>query len=173
MKATGDTVIQFSGLKCGRYEYEYMLDDTFFRAFENEELQCGKVYFKVVLEKQTRLMMFRFIFKGEIESVCDRCLGKMKVPVEGERTMCVKLMSDVEDKQEDEDVTLLPETSYQLDLAQWMYEYVVMAMPIQHVHAAADCDPDMLRRINDDRIEVQPDSVDPRWEALLKLNDKQ
>ena len=37
-----DTVVQFSGLKTGRYEYSYVLDNTFFEGYENDELRGEK-----------------------------------------------------------------------------------------------------------------------------------
>jgi uncharacterized metal-binding protein YceD (DUF177 family) len=82
MKAKYDTTIQFSGLKSGKYEFNYVLDGSFFEDFENEELQDGKVVFAVNLEKNDRLLMIKFTWKGTVKSVCDRCLGELEVPVE-------------------------------------------------------------------------------------------
>ena len=167
-----DTVVQFSGLKSGKYTYHYTLDDTFFEAFENEEIQHGTVSFEVVLEKKERMLVFHFSFRGTMETTCDRCLGPMEVPVEGERMMCVKVSDET--PEEDEEMVIVSEQTFQIDLAQWMYEYVVMAMPMCHVHDEANCDPDMLRRLNDSQVETQTQTstVDPRWESLLKLKEE-
>ena len=183
MRPKVDTVVQFSGLKTGRYEYSYVLDSTFFEGYENEELREGKVDFEVVLERRERMLMFTFFFKGEVKTTCDRCLGEMSVPVEGEEHLCVKF-SDTETS-EDEDVVYLPESAYQIDLAQWMYEYVVVSMPMQHVHPEGVCDPAMLQFIMDEPAdegeEGENDEVvrelgegesDPRWDALKQLLDK-
>ncbi|KWW29767.1 MAG: hypothetical protein AUK63_917 [bacterium P3] len=166
-----DTVVQLNGLKPGRYTYRYTLDDTFFETFGNEELQHGTVAFEVVLEKNERMLVFNFTFQGKMETTCDRCLERMDVPVGGERTMCVKLSDEKED--DGEDTTTLPEQTFQIDLAQWMYEYVVMAMPMRCTHDEADCDPDMLHRIDIRQNGGQKDNtqVDPRWESLLKLKN--
>jgi len=175
MKPEVDTVVQFSGLKPGRYEYEYKLGNTFFEAFENEEIREGEVNFKVVLERQERMLFFTFSFKGEVKSVCDRCLGDISVPVEGEETLCVKF-SDTETT-DDDDVVFLPENAYKIDLAQWMYEYVVVSMPMQHVHPEGECDSEMLKFISDERIDDEETSeeqaeTDPRWDALKNLLEK-
>lgn len=175
MKPEVDTVVQFSGLKPGRYEYEYKLGNTFFEAFENEEIREGEVNFKVVLERQERMLFFTFSFKGEVKSVCDRCLGDISVPVEGEETLCVKF-SDTETT-DDDDVFFLPENAYKIDLAQWMYEYVVVSMPMQHVHPEGECDSEMLKFISDERIDDEETSeeqaeTDPRWDALKNLLEK-
>lgn len=169
---TNDTVVQFSGLKTGTYTYHYTLDDTFFETFENEEVRQGTVEFKVVLEKKERMLVFHFSFHGTMATTCDRCLGPMVVPVEGERIMCVKLSDDA--PEEDEEMTIVPEQTFQIDLAQWMYEYVVMAMPMCHAHDEADCDPDMLQRLDRQQSDAQAEqqAVDPRWAALLNLKEE-
>ncbi len=175
MKPKIDTVVQFSGLKPGRYEYDYTLDETFFEAYENDELREGKVDFKVVLEKSERMLLFTFSFNGKVKSICDRCLGEIEVPVEGDATLCVKF-SDTETT-DDENVVFLPESAYKIDLAQWMYEYVVVSMPMQRVHPEGECDAEMLQYINgtSEENEAEPcddGESDPRWAALKVLLEK-
>ena len=183
MRPKVDTVVQFSGLSTGKYEYSYVLDNTFFDGYENEDLREGKVDFEVTLERHERMLMFTFLFKGEMKTTCDRCLGEMSVPLEGEEHLCVKF-SDTETS-DDENVVYLPESAYQIDLAQWMYEYVAVSMPMQHVHPEGECDPEMLRFIMDESAdedaegdeeevvrELGEGESDPRWDALKQLLDK-
>lgn len=175
MKRNIDTEIQFSGLKSGHYTYMYSLDKSFFETFENEDLRDGNVEFEVELEKRERMMLFTFTFNGQIKTECDRCLGEMTVEVEGKETLCVKF-SDTETSDREDEV-ILPTSAYKIDLAQWMYEYVAVAMPIQHVHADDEegnstCDPAMLAYISEGSEEnesTQTDEVDPRWAKLLEL----
>ena len=179
MRPKVDTVVQFSGLGTGKYEYSYVLDNTFFERYENEELREGNIDFEVILERHERMLMFTFLFKGEVRTTCDRCLGEMSVPVEGEEHLCVKF-SDTETS-DDENVVFLPESAYQIDLAQWMYEYVAVRMPMQHVHPEGKCDPEMLKFITDEAEEREGEEEvrvlgegesDPRWDALKQLLDK-
>lgn len=176
MKAKYDTTIQFSGLKSGIYEFEYVLDGGFFEGFENEELKDGKVGFAVNLEKKDRLLMIKFVWEGVIKSVCDRCLGELNIPVKGEQVICVKF-SDTETS-EDENVVYLPEDAYQIDLAQWMYELVAVSMPMQRVHAEGECDPEMLKFIaeadngQEGERGNKSGEADPRWDALKQLMKK-
>ena len=175
MKPKVDTVVQFSGLKPGKYEYDYTLDSAFFEEFENDELREGSVEFRVILDKKERMLMFTFSFKGTVKSICDRCLGELDVPVEGESALCVKF-SDTETS-DNEDVVILPETAYKIDLAQWMYEYVVVSLPMQKVHPEGECDAEMLKYITEGREEeTEPaegdGETDPRWSALKDLLEK-
>ena len=178
MQLENDTLIQFSGLKLGKYNYHYQLDERFFERFENEDLREGMVDFQVCMEKNDRMLLFRFSYHGKIRTTCDRCLGELDVPVRGEETLCVKF-SDTETS-ENEDVVILPEGSHQIDIAQWMYEYVAVAMPIQKVHPEGGCDPEMVKYITEERPLDNEDEVrentsgetDPRWEALKQLMEK-
>ena len=179
MECNVDTEIQFSGLKSGIYHYEYTLDDSFFSEYKNEKILGGKVFFDVKLEKKERLMLFYFSYSGEVRTTCDRCLEEIEWPVEGEETLCVKL-SDTETS-DDEDVVILPESDYKIDLAQWMYEYVAVSMPIQCMHpddadGNSTCNPEMMQYISeetdaleDEGAPAESEEIDPRWEALLKL----
>lgn len=175
MKPEIDTEVQFSGLKPGRYEYDYTLDRTFFEEYENDELREGEVVFKVVLEKSERMLLFTFSFHGKVKSICDRCLGEIEVPVEGNATLCVKF-SDTETT-DDENVVFLPTSAYKIDLAQWMYEYVVVSMPMQRVHPEGECDAEMLKYISGTSEENEATAPgdgesDPRWAALKDLLEK-
>lgn len=174
VKPKVDTVIQFSGLKPGRYDYHFALDGDFFSGYENEELREGNVDFEVVLEKRERMLLFHFSFKGEMKSVCDRCLGDIEVPVQGEETLCVKF-SDTETC-DDDDVVFLPENAFQIDLAQWMYEYVAVSMPMQRVHKEGECNEEMLKYITHERGEEdqqeEGQEPDPRWDALKTFLEK-
>lgn len=170
MQTQNDTVIQFSGLKPGVYTYNYTLDGRFFERFENEDLREGNVVFEVSMERGERMLLFGFAFHGTIKTTCDRCLGEMEVPVKGEEQLCVKF-SDTETS-DDENVAILPESAFQIDLAQWMYEYVAIAMPIQKVHPEGECDPEMLKYLSDGDAgekENTTGETDPRWDALKQL----
>lgn len=162
-----DTTVRFSGLKPGRYSYEFDLGDEFFEGYENEELCGGKVKIAAVLEKTERVMMFEFELKGEVTTLCDRCLGELKVPIEGHETLNVRL-SDTE-QSDDENVAILPEGAFEIDLAQWLYEYVAVRIPMQHVHAEGECDSEVTRYITESDEEKRDGGTDPRWDALKEL----
>lgn len=106
-------------------------------------------------------------------------MGEMDVAVEGEESLCVKF-SDTE-QSDDENIAILPENAFKIDLAPWMYEYVAVAIPMQHVHPEDEngnstCDPEMLKYITSEEDEIEEaghgeetDEVDPRWAKLLDL----
>lgn len=176
MEQNVDTVIQFNGLKSRIYNYDFKLDNSFFSTYKNEKILDADIVFDVKLEKKERMMLFHFNFSGTLTTTCDRCLGEMTLPTEGEQTLCVKFGDDKES--DDENVVILPESEYRIDLAQWMYEFVAVQIPIRCVHPDdADgnptCDPEMMCFITDEdsdkEKQTDEDNIDPRWEALKNL----
>lgn len=167
MSRNSDTTVRFCGLKSGRYDYDFDLDGAFFEGFKNEEMCDGEVHVKAVLEKNERVMMFKFSLDGWVTTLCDRCLGRMRVKIEGEEQLNVRISDD--EKSDDENVAILPEGSFEIDLAQWLYEYVAVRIPMQHVHPDGECDPEMTRYIGSEEDEKVSDEVDPRWAALKDM----
>ena len=178
-----DTTIQFSGLKPGSYDFDYTLGKEFFEGFGYEDLANGDVRFDVHLERKERLMLFYITFSGTVQTRCDRCLGDLEIPVSGSHLLTVQI-SDKEGS-DNEDVVVLPESECRIDLAQWLYEYVAIAIPLRHVHPDdADgnptCDPAMMQILSQhstDNVEdekeddIAEEEIDPRWAGLMKLKD--
>jgi hypothetical protein len=111
MSQKDDMIIRFSGLKPGVYNYGFDLADEFFEEYENDEIAGGKVKIDVVMERMEHMLMFTFRLNGEVTTFCDRCLGKMNVPVDGEEHLCVRF-SDTETT-DDENVVILPENAFE------------------------------------------------------------
>ncbi|MBR1792621.1 MAG: DUF177 domain-containing protein [Bacteroidales bacterium] len=173
-----NTIVRFSGLKSGVYDFEFRLGKEFFERFENEDLQGGEVVFYVSLERKERLMLFKMSFNGRVLTQCDRCLGELEVPVSGEHLLTVQI-SEEPVESEDEDVVVLSEKENEIDLGQWMYEFIVIAVPMRHVHpddanGKSTCDPEMLKllqTVHEDMGAEADQPVDPRWAKLLDLTD--
>ena len=167
MSRNDDRTIRFSGLKSGRYVYDFSLDKGFFEEQKNEEIIGGNVKVAAIMERKEHLLMFNFKLNGEVTTWCDRCLGEMTVPIEGEEALCVRF-SDTE-VCDDDDVVVLPESAFEIDLTQWLYEYVAVRVPLQHMHPEGECDPDMVRFISTEEESESDGEIDPRWEALKEL----
>jgi uncharacterized metal-binding protein YceD (DUF177 family) len=174
MSRNDDMTIRFSGLKPGVYNYGFTLTDEFFEAWKNEEIVGGKVEIAAEMERLERMLMIKFSLQGSITVPCDRCLAPLTLPIEGTEQLCVRF-SDTETT-DDEDVAVLPEDAFEIDLSQWLYEYVAVRIPMQHSHSEGECDPEMTRYIDsDDEQDERPadNEPDPRWDALRALRDKE
>lgn len=171
-----DFVVKFSGLKSGSYDYKFELDDDFFSGYGNENLQKGKVFFDIVLEKKEKLMKFEADFSGTLNSFCDRCLKPLDIPVSGHETLYVEF-GDEGDESDNDSILIIPESEYQLDLSQFMYECVATAVPMRNVHpddenGTPTCDGDMLKFLSTEEMEPKNSATtvtNPIWDKLKDL----
>jgi len=162
--------IQISGLKEDRYIYSFEIDNRFFELFEESEIKEGEVTAEVELDKRSSHFDLRFRISGKVLITCDRCLEKYFQEIDAENRILFK--SGKTWDEEDPDLITIPADEYELDLSQYFYEFIHLALPIKRIHpddenGRSTCDPDMLRRINTN--EDQDSDSDPRWDELKKL----
>lgn len=143
--------IGFSGLKEGIHLFEYQIDNKFFSLIPSDELESVTADIGLRLEKQTRMLLLDFDIKGEVTVLCDRCLDPLVYPLEGEQRLIVKFGDEA--YEETDEIIVLPESEYKINVAQYIYEFIHLLLPIQRTHAndasgESLCDPDMLRRLN-------------------------
>jgi uncharacterized metal-binding protein YceD (DUF177 family) len=169
-KRLEEFVIPFSGLKPGRYEYSFEVDDTFFEHFEQSEFTSGKLLVKVELQRQTTMLAFAFDIEGTVNLLCDRCGDPYDQPVKGSRRMVAHL-GGAEPENLD-DIIILSAHEHVLDVSQYVYEFITLLMPARRVHPDGECDPEVIRKLNELRSGDDGEGKvpsDPRWAALKGL----
>jgi len=166
--------IPFSGLKEGKHLFDFTADQRFFAGFEESEIEKGSVNIQVELEKRSTYLRLTFMLEGEVELICDRCLEAYLQPIKSRNIMLVKF-SETETDDGDEVIYIHP-GSYQVEVAKLIYEFIVLSIPIRHVHPDDQdgnslCDPEMLKKLDEykanDLTEINP--MDPRWNDLKKI----
>ncbi len=170
-------IIPFSGLKEGVHLFDFFVDDRFFAEFEESEITKGSVNIQVKLEKRATYLRLTFVFKGKVELLCDRCLEYYSQTVKGNNPMLVKF-SETETDDGDEVIFIHP-GSHQVEVARLIYEFIVLSIPIRHVHpdgknGESRCNPEMLHKLDEYKApELQEgQQEDPRWNDLKKIIDK-
>ena len=96
--------------------------------------------------------------------------GEVCIVIKNELEVLVKLGEEYDDS--DIDVITIPSKDHAFNIAQLIYENVILAVPMKKVspNVSAD-DLEILNRFSPgEEIEEEPES-DPRWEALKKLKD--
>lgn len=163
-----DLVIPFSGMKEGNYSFSAELDDTFFDALEFSEIKKGNVKVEIELERRTHLLNLAITIDGTVERECDRCGNTYDQPVHDERNMVVNLNG--ERFEDEDDLISLPANYSDFDLTQYIYEYIVLAVPAKQVCPDnVGCDPEIIEKLDqlqpgEDKNETE--ESDPRWDAL-------
>ena len=95
---------------------------------------------------------------------CDRCLGPISTPVEGNFRLVVKFGEHFEE--ESDEVIVLPTTESRLDVGQLIFEYINLLLPLQKAHKdIKDCDPEMIKKLEMHKKE----EADSRWDALKNI----
>lgn len=163
--------IVFSGLKNGKHQFQFEIDKEFFQLFETEqEFTEPKIVVDVFMEKHTTFLEFLVQTEGEINLICDISNDNFDYPIKNELEVLVKLGEEYDDS--DIDVITIPSKDHAFNIAQLIYENVILAVPMKKVspNVSAD-DLEILNRFSPgEEIEEEPES-DPRWEALKKLKD--
>jgi uncharacterized metal-binding protein YceD (DUF177 family) len=153
---------------------EYDLDNQFFEALDGSELNKGYLHVSVSIRKATGFFELLFNTEGTVTVTCDRCLDDMDQPIAAESRFVVKFGTV---NSEEDDVIIVDEDEGILDASWLIYESIVLAIPIKHVHAPGKCNLAMsqvLEELSADRSsdEVSDQPVDPRWSKLAELNIK-
>jgi uncharacterized metal-binding protein YceD (DUF177 family) len=163
--------IDLKGLTAEATALEFDLDKGFFDALDQTEVEGGALHVSLSIRKASGFFELQFHTVGTVDIVCDRCLDLMEQPIETDNRLTVKLGSTAS---EDDDTVTVDENEGILDTPWYIYEFIALAIPIQHVHATGKCNPAMtkaLEELSADRSgdEESSQAVDPRWEALKKL----
>ena len=167
--------IAFKGLSQGKHTFEYEVDGKFFSEFEGGVVDEGKVNVLITLEKQSSLMILWFDIEGTVTVQCDRCLEMFELPVKSREKIFVKFGE--KEYVEGDDVIWVSVNDYQLNVAQLIYEFVCLAVPIKKVHpddqnGNSTCDPLMIEKLN--KYILNEDEVkNPVWNDLKKLLDNE
>ena len=96
------------------------------------------------LERAETLLALDVRITGHVVVACDRCLEDCRIPVDFEGRLMVRF-SEEEHEYDGEVLWLVPGED-EVDLAQYIYESIVLSLPYQRVHPEGECDPDMLGR---------------------------
>ena len=169
---SGYFTIPISGLKEGRNIYNFEINKEFFDKFEESELKEGDLTATVEAEKRPSHIVLNVKISGRLRICCDRCLEMFYYPVECENRILVKFGKTMVDI--DPDILIIPVDENELEMNQYFYEFLHLALPIKRVHpdgknGKSTCDPDMLKKIEEHIVIGEGSNNDPRWEELKKL----
>ncbi|MCL2560760.1 MAG: DUF177 domain-containing protein [Rikenellaceae bacterium] len=171
--------ISFRGLGEGRHEYVFPLDDSFFRAFEGSEIMGGAGEVCIALDKSATILEIGVRIEAEVGVECDRCLEECRVPVEYEGGFRVRF-GETEKEEFDGELMWLGHGESELDMAQYIYESIVLALPYKRVHDGESCgEVAGVRLITEEEFERAAESSEmqrmednPEWQKLRELRDK-
>lgn len=133
--------IAFVGLKPGVHEYNFEVDEKFFADYQQKDYSNCQASIKLKLEKNTSFMMLKFEVGGSVNVVCDRCGNTLPMDLWDEFNMVVKQVEnpdEMNENEEDPDVFYISRTESHIYIADWIYEFVSLSIPLQRMCSEED-----------------------------------
>ncbi len=165
--------IPFSGLKQGKHNFKYTINSAFFESFGYDEFNGADIGLKVVLKKMSTMLEFEMEAEGTVNVDCDLTSEPYDQPISAELELVVKFGEEYNN--DDDDILVIPHGEHQVNIAQYVYEMLVLAVPLKRLHPGVldgSLQSDALKRLE----ELQPKETkmntkenDPRWDELKKL----
>ena len=169
-------------------KFEYTLDDVFFKKIDSPEVQRGSVTAQVSVHKTISTFDLEFQLEGSIIVPCDRCLDDMEQPIRHKEKLQVKFGDKFS---EEDEIVIVPASEGAINIAWFLYEFIVLNIPIKHVHAPGVCNKTMVTKLkrhiirnkddaddspldlddDDDDVSTEETTADPRWDALQNITE--
>jgi len=162
--------IHYTGLKNGSHSFNYQIDNTFFEAYNFDDFFETNINVALQLEKKSTLFNLSFTAKGTVNIACDVSGESFDQEISASLTLIVKFGETFND--ENEEVLILPYSEFQLNVAQYIYEMIVLAVPSKRIHPKVidgSMESDALNRLETLRVQKTTANVDPRWDKLKSL----
>jgi uncharacterized metal-binding protein YceD (DUF177 family) len=170
--------IAFVGLQPGIHVYEYRIEDKFFVPYGEQDFENCIANIKLSLEKNNGFMQLKFDVDGSVNAACDKCGNTLPMQLWDEFNIIVKIVDEPEvmnEQEEDPDVYYISRGESHLHLADWIYEFVNLSIPLQKVCSKEErggpkCNNEVLEKLRKMEEEVQRDN-NKAWKGLDKFKD--
>jgi uncharacterized metal-binding protein YceD (DUF177 family) len=167
-------LIPFLGLKIGKHQFDYQVDNTFFAHFDYDEFKDASVKVNIILEKKSTLLELEIKHKGTVNVPCDVSGEEFDLAIKGNLKLVVKFGDAFND--ENEELLIVPHGEFQINVAQYIYESIVLSVPLRRIHPGVKDGSltDVIEKLEalapkENKESEQKNEIDPRWENLKKL----
>lgn len=173
MNIQKDFLIPFVGLKLGKHQFDYQIDKKFFESFEFDEYNDANIKVELVFDKKSTMLELAFKHKGTINVPCDLTGEDFDLPIKGKLNLFVKF-GDAFNNENDE-LLILPHGEFQVDVAQYIYEMIVLSVPSKRIHPGVKdgtLKTEAIEKLNELAPKEQhkeEENIDPRWDKLKQL----
>ena len=175
MKSTNEYLIPFVGLKLGKHQFEFKINKKFFDGFSFDEFESCDVAVNVVLEKKSTMLEINFKHNGTVNVPCDLTGESFDLPIKGKIKLVVQFGDEFNN--DNDELLILPHGEHQIDLSQYIYEMIVLSVPLKRVHPGVKdgtLQTEALKKLNELQVKdakevTKEDDIDPRWDKLKQL----
>jgi len=173
MNIQKDFLIPFVGLKLGKHQFDYQIDKKFFEGFEFDEYNDVNIKVELVFDKKSTMLELAFKHKGTVNVPCDVTGEEFDLPIKGKLNLIVQF-GDAFNNENDE-LLILPHGEFQVDVAQYIYEMIVLSVPSKRIHPGVKdgtLKTEAIEKLNELAPKEQhkeEENNDPRWDKLKQL----
>jgi uncharacterized metal-binding protein YceD (DUF177 family) len=164
------------------------LDNKYFTLIDDgtADIKKGDLKAVVSLKKISTTFELNFDIKGIVHVPCDRCLDDIAMDVETKNKLVVKFGAEY--SEESDEIVIIPEADGEINVAWFLYEFIVLSLPTKRVHAPGTCNKAMSSKLNKHRVKSTDDDdadddmddmgiedddtssfTDSRWDALKDI----
>lgn len=175
MKELKEFTIPFVGLKLGEHRFDFSISKSFFEYFKYEEFNDVDIKLDVLLNKKNTMLEFTLAFEGVVNVNCDITNEPFNQDIKGDYHFVVNFGEVFNN--ENEALLIIPHGSYEINIQQYIYESIVLAVPTRKVHPGVEngtLKSDILTKLEELRPKQnisfdEGETTDPRWDELKKL----
>jgi uncharacterized protein len=168
--------IHILGLSINIHHFQFEVGSEFFKKYGTGLVSDGNFMVDLTLDKRETFLEATFAIKGSTKLICDRSLDEFDFQINKSFKLIFKFGD--EDVEISEDVVMIHRGTETLELGQYIYEFIALAIPMKKLHPRfAEDSNDDLDDVEDKLIytsespeEKPDDQTDPRWDILKKLN---
>ena len=171
--------IAFVGLKPGVHEFSYKVDDKFFVEKGQPDFTNCQANIKLQLDKKSSFMLIKFEIGGTAVVNCDRCGNLLPIDIWDEFNMLIKMVENPVEMNEQEsnpDVYYISRTESHIDVANWIYELVLLSFPLQKVCPAdkkgdSTCNQEVIEKLKEMEVKSS-ETANVLWKGLEQFKKK-
>ena len=139
-------IIDAQTLQQQNFEFDLEVGMELFEAMEVTDITGADYKFRVVGTRlTTNKLELELEGEGSVVTQCDRCLDDVTIEAEAAGVMVV-YFGDEAVPFDGEEVTL--QRGDEFSIAQFVYDSIMLDLPIVRAHEPEDCNPEMLARIS-------------------------
>lgn len=143
-----DIVIPLKGLAQGEHSFRFVVNGEFFQGFDNGQIKDADCTVKAQVTRNQTMAQIFCRMSGFVIVECDRCLDDLVLKVDVERELTVGFGTvDIDSADEQEDVIVIDPSEGEVNISQFVYDYICLSLPMVKVHPEGKCNPEMLSRI--------------------------
>ncbi len=176
-----DFKIPLNGKGGRKHVFSRHLSKEFFEEFGCSDIIDADVDADFFLEKSGGFIGIDCTLEGSVTVPCDRCSEPLELPLSRNVKLSVKFgdgpsAEDVSSGEEERETVYLPEGEIVMDMAQTVYDYCMLSIPLKKTHPEGKCNPAVMKYLvsempDEDSTSAVRDADDNPFSVLKGLFD--